>query len=53
MFQTEVVEEFKTHILCSINLLEYRAIYKIMGKNIVAVGGIYNNNAHAHCMLDT
>ena len=35
MFQTEVVEITKTHILCSITFFETRAIYEIMWKNIV------------------
>jgi hypothetical protein len=35
MFQTEAVEKIKTHILCSVPVLENRAVYEIMWKNIV------------------
>jgi hypothetical protein len=35
MFQTEVVEKIKTHILCSKSFAENRAVYKIMRKNVV------------------
>jgi len=39
MFQTEVVEEIKTHILCSVtSFFENHAIYAIMWKNIVERG---------------
>ena len=39
MFHTKVVEEIKTHILCSINFFfENRDVCEIMWKNIV-VGG--------------
>jgi hypothetical protein len=40
MFQTEVVEKIKTHILCPITVffLENRAVYEIMWKNIVERG---------------
>jgi len=53
MFQTEVVDEFKTHILCSTTFFKYRAIYEIMRKNTVQPGEKLDINAHAHCMLDT
>jgi hypothetical protein len=35
MFQTDVVEEIKTHILHSITFSENRAIYEIMQKYMV------------------
>jgi len=39
MFQTKVVEEIKTHILCSITFFfENRAVYEIMWKNMVEPG---------------
>jgi len=34
MFRTKVVENIKTHILHSVSFYEYRAVYKIMRKNI-------------------
>jgi len=34
MFRTKVVENTKTHSLHSVSLYEYRAVYKIMRKNI-------------------
>jgi adenine specific DNA methylase Mod len=34
MFQTKVVEEIKTHILCSATFSENRFVYEIMWKNI-------------------
>jgi hypothetical protein len=34
MFQTKVVENTKTHILCSVNSENY-AVYEVMWKNIV------------------
>jgi hypothetical protein len=34
MFQTKVVEEFKTHILCTITFFENRAFYDTMWKNV-------------------
>jgi hypothetical protein len=34
MFQSKVVENIKTHILHSVSLFEYRAVYKIRRKNI-------------------
>ena len=37
MFQTEVVEKIKRHILCSITSRNH-AIYEIMWKNIVEPG---------------
>jgi len=39
MFQTEVIEKIKTHILCSVILFsENPAIYEIIWKNIVEQG---------------
>jgi len=36
MFQTKVVEEIKTHLLCSITFFsENRAVFEIMWKNAV------------------
>jgi len=35
IFQPNVVEEIKTHILCPTALFENRTIYKIMWKNSV------------------
>jgi hypothetical protein len=40
MFQTEVVEKMKTHILYSIQFFKNRAAYnKIMSKNMVEMDG--------------
>jgi hypothetical protein len=38
MFQTKVVEKFKTHILCSVTFSENRTVYEIMWKNFVERG---------------
>ena len=39
MFETEVVQKMKTHILCSVTVFfENRAVYEIMWKNIVELG---------------
>jgi hypothetical protein len=35
MLQPKVIEEVKTHILCSITFFENRAFYEIMWKNMV------------------
>jgi len=35
MFETKVVQEIKTHILCSVMFFENRTFYEIMWKNIV------------------
>jgi hypothetical protein len=55
MFQTKVVEQLKTHILCSIFLfLRNRAVYEITWDKYRRAGRTtYDNMAHAHCMLDT
>jgi hypothetical protein len=38
MFQTNIVEKFRTHILCSITFFENHAVYEIMWKNVVEWG---------------
>ena len=39
MFQTEVIDYIKTHILCSITFFFLnRAVYEIMWKNIAELG---------------
>jgi len=57
MFHTKVVEELKTHILCSITflfLLRNRAVYEIMwNKQCRAGQATYDNMTHADCMLNT
>jgi hypothetical protein len=35
MFEINVVEKFKTDILCSVTLYDNRAFYEIMSKNMV------------------
>jgi hypothetical protein len=55
MFQTKVVEEIKTHILCSITFFspENCAVYEIMWKCIIGAGQTTGDNmAHAQFMLD-
>jgi len=52
MFQTKLVEEIKTHILCSVFfLIENRAVYEIMGETKYGQA-TDDNMALAHCMLD-
>jgi len=53
MFQINVAEKIKTHILCSIMFFENRAFYEMMWKNIVQPGRPQTKMAHAHCMMDT
>ena len=56
MFQTEVLEKIKTHILCSVTFLfsENRAVCEIMWKKYCRAGQATDDNmAHAHCVLDT
>jgi len=54
MFPREVVEKFKTHILCSVTLSRNRAVYKIMWKKYGTAGQARDDNTtHAHCMLRT
>jgi hypothetical protein len=38
MFQTNVLERIKTHILYSKRFFEYRAVYEIMLQNMVGSG---------------
>jgi hypothetical protein len=46
------VEKIKTHISCSINYSEYRVVYKILWKNIVERGHIWQyNTAQKRCPL--
>jgi len=58
MFQTKVVEEIKTHILCSITFFfffsENRTVYEIMSKkNVVDPDRPQMAIRHMrHCMLD-
>jgi len=42
MFQTNIVEKIKTHILCSIKFSENRALYEITDENM----------AYALCLRD-
>jgi len=49
MFQTKVVETFKTHILCSIAFLKNLATFEVMWKNTVEATD--DNMAHVHYML--
>jgi len=55
MFQRNIVEKIKTHILSSVTFFsENRAFYELMWKNIVHSGHATDNSmAHAHCMLVT
>ena len=52
MFQTKVVENIKTHILCSMTFSRksYRLWDKVE-KYYTAGQAIDDNMAHAHCML--
>jgi transcription initiation factor IIE alpha subunit len=50
MFQTEVVQKIKAHVLCSVTFSENCAVYEIMWKN--AVEATDDNMARALCMLD-
>ena len=54
MFQTKVVEKFKTHILCSVTFFENRAVYEIMSTIWWNLRGHKwrHNMAHTRCMLD-
>jgi len=54
MFQTKVVENIKTHILCSITFYENRAVYEITWKKYCRGRQATDDNmAHVTCMLDT
>jgi hypothetical protein len=52
--QTKYVEKIKTHILCSnaFSRKSYR-LWNNVGKYGTARQAIYENVAHAHCMLAT
>ena len=52
MFQINVAEKIKTHILCSTLFLN-RAVYENVEKYCRARQATDDNTAHAHCMLDT
>jgi len=53
MFQTKVLENVRTHILCSITFFfENPAFFEIMCKHIVEPDDS-TRTAHGHCMLDT
>jgi len=55
MFQTEIVEKSKAHILCSVTLYFFRKSY-LLWDNVEKCCGAGqttdDNMAHAHCMLD-
>jgi len=55
MFQTEVVEKIKTHILRSVTFFSPKIVpfMKNVEKYCRAGQATDNNMAHAHCMLDT
>jgi len=54
MFQTEAVQKFKTHILCSVTF--FRKLCRLwdnVEEYCTGWHGTYDNMAHAHCMLNT
>jgi hypothetical protein len=54
MFQTEVAEKIKTHILCSITFFDNSADYEIMWKNSVEPGRTHENiiwRMHTACWI--
>jgi hypothetical protein len=54
MFQTNVVEKIKVHILCSVTFFDSRAVYEILWKKYCRAGQVTDNNmAYEHYMLDT
>jgi hypothetical protein len=55
VFQTKVVEKFKTHILFPIIFFSSKnsAVYELMWKELAAPGGPQMTMARAHCMMDT
>ena len=55
ILQSKLVEEIKTHILCSKTLFfENRTVYEIMSRQYCrAQQATDDNMAHAHCTLDT
>jgi len=54
MFQTNVLEEIKTHILCSVTffLKSYR-LWDNVEKYCRSGQATYDNMVHVYCMLDT
>jgi hypothetical protein len=53
MFQTEVAEEIKTHILLSVTFFqESWRLWDIVVKYCIAEQATDENTAHAHFMLD-
>ena len=53
MFQTEVAEELKTHILLSLTFFrESWRLWDNVEKYCIAGQATDDNTAHAHCMLD-
>jgi hypothetical protein len=53
MFQTNIVEKIKTHILYSVTFFENCAVYENVEKYCKARLATNDIMAHAHCMLDT
>jgi len=57
MLPKNVVEEFKTHIVCPMNFFisfENLTVCEIMWKNIVEARQATDDNmTHTHCILDT
>jgi len=55
MFQTKVVEEMKTNILCSITFFFRKSCHLWDNvENVCRTGQATDDNmAHAHCMMDT
>jgi hypothetical protein len=54
MFQTEVVDETKTHILCSVTVFQNSfVLWDNVEKYCTAGQATDDNMAHAHCILDT
>jgi len=53
MFQTNVVQKIKTHILCSVTFFRKLCrLWENVEKYCRAGQGTDNNMTHAHCMLD-
>jgi hypothetical protein len=54
MLQTNVIENIKTHILCTVTFLkELCSLRDNVEKCCTAVQATDGNVSHAHCMLDT
>ena len=54
MFQTKLVEKFKTHIMCSVTFfLTILPFMRYVEKCCKAGQATHDNMAHAVCMLDT